>query len=219
VTRVAVFVDYQNTYMRVREAFGWTDAHFTLGQVFPRRLGVLLTDRGRHGANGDPSRQLEKVMVFRGEPSAAHSTVAQGANQRQVRYWQAQAAVEVVTRPLRYSQVGVDRRGDPIVKAQEKGIDVLIALSMVMGAMRDQFDVAVLVSADTDLVPALEVVCTLGKRCEVASWRDPADPIYRSRLRVKDRRIWCHWLDEPAYRRVEDATDYTQPQRGEPPTV
>lgn len=219
VTRVAVFIDYQNTYKRAREAFGWSDAHYTLGQVFPRRLGVLLTDRGRWGPKGDPTRQLEKVMVFRGEPSAKYSTVSQGATQRQVRYWQAQAAVEAVTRPLRYSEVGIDRNGAPIWKAQEKGIDVLIALAMVMGAMRDDFDVAVLVSADTDLVPALEVVCELGKRCEVASWRNPADPVYRSRLAVRDRNLWCHWLDEPAYRRVEDSTDYTQPQPGEPPTV
>lgn len=65
LTRVAVFIDYQNVYNGARDAFGWRSAHFTLGQVLPRRLGVLLTDRGRVV---EPARDLEKVMVFRGEP-------------------------------------------------------------------------------------------------------------------------------------------------------
>ncbi|MGH9185657.1 MAG: NYN domain-containing protein, partial [Acidimicrobiales bacterium] len=56
-------------------------------------------------------------------------------------------------------------------EAREKGIDVLIALHMVMGAVRDDYDVAVLASGDSDLVPAVEMVLDLGKRCEVAAGR------------------------------------------------
>lgn len=41
--RMAVFIYYQNTYMRAREVFGdhSTLHDYTFGQVFPRRLAVL----------------------------------------------------------------------------------------------------------------------------------------------------------------------------------
>jgi uncharacterized LabA/DUF88 family protein len=213
LTRVAVFIDYQNVYCGVRDAFGWRHGHYTLGQVFPRRLGLLLTQRGR---SVDSARQLEKVMVFRGEPSAGYSRVGQAACQRQVRFWSAQGLVEPVTRPLKYYPVGSDASGQTRWEGREKGVDVLLALAMVMGAMRDEYDVAVLVSADTDLGPALETVCALGKRCEVAAWKPTVG--YGSRLGASSN-VWCHWLTESDYRLVEDDTDYTRPQPGEPPTT
>lgn len=132
-----------------------------------------------------------------------------------MRFWGAQAAVEPVTRALKYYPTGFDRWGNTTWEGREKGIDVLLALAMVQGAMRDEFDVAVLVSADTDLVPALEAVCALGKRCEVATWQGRAGN--RSRLSVPSRNLWCHWLKEPDYRSVEDTTDYTRPPPGDPP--
>jgi hypothetical protein len=44
---------------------------------------------------------------------------------------------------------------------KEKGIDVLLAIDFVMMAMRREYDIGVLCSADTDLVPTLEAVVTL----------------------------------------------------------
>ena len=52
---------------------------------------------------------------------------------------------------------------------EEKGIDVLIALDLALGARDDRYDVAVLVSADTDLVPAIEVALDAGRRVETAT--------------------------------------------------
>ena len=46
----------------------------------------------------------------------------------------------------------------------EKGIDVRIAVEMIRLARTDQYDVAVLISSDTDLVPAVEEVQSLGKK-------------------------------------------------------
>lgn len=175
------------------------------GQIYPRRLGVALTQMRR---DVDPARQLESVQVFRGEPSAKHSPKGQAACQRQVHFWNEQVCVEAVTGPLKYSPVR-DARGDIIDwTAQEKGIDVLLALAMVMGAVENRYDVAFLVSSDTDLVPALEQVCDAGKVAEVANWtgrqRNP-------RLWVPGQSVWCHWLDRSWYDRVADPTDYTQP--------
>lgn len=127
--------------------------------------------------------------------------------------WNAQPLVTPVTRPLKYYGRYTDSNGRPAyTDVREKGIDVLIALGIVMGAMRDEYDVAVLMSADTDLLPALETARELGKRVEVAAWRSRG---WSSQLRLPG--MWCHNLDEASYRRLHDPTDYTQPLLGEIP--
>ncbi len=202
MTRVAVFLDYQNVYMGARLAFGSRQGHFTFGQTDPLRLGLLVTSAG---SVVDPERRLETVRAYCGEPSALHSPKGQMACQRQVERWNADPRVHAVTRALRYQRTP----GSTGFHAEEKGIDVLVALGMVMGAMRDEYDVAVLFSGDSDLLPAIEAVMSLGKRCEVVAWRGR---VARSvRLRPPKARIWCHWLDERAYAAVHDPTDYTAP--------
>lgn len=214
MTRLKVFVDYQNTYMRAREAFGDPDlVPYTFGQILPRRLGVLLRTKGH---NIDPDREVVEVRVYRGEPDAKHSRVGQAACQRQVRFWEAQACVQPITRPLQYRPTAWNTSGNPTAwEAREKGIDVIMAIDMVMGASRDEYDVATLVSADTDLVPAVEAILALGKRVELASWRP--DEGWGTRLSVPGRNLWCHWLDRDDFDRVRDDRDYAHPIEGRPP--
>ena len=46
----------------------------------------------------------------------------------------------------------------------EKGVDVRIAVEMIRFAREDKYDIAYLLSSDTDLVPAVEEVRSLNKR-------------------------------------------------------
>lgn len=208
MTRVAVFIDYQNVYSGARSAFDWRHSHYTYGQIYPRQLALLLTMNRR---DDDPARELEFVNVFRGEPSADHSPSGQAACQRQVDYWNAQAKVEATTRPLKYYYEGTNNYGDALYKAREKGIDVLLAIAMVMGARNDDYDVAILCSRDTDMVPAAEAVIDLGKKVEVACWNSK---LVNSRLWVPGRSVWCHFLRKQHYNLVCDPTDYTRAQPG-----
>jgi len=48
----------------------------------------------------------------------------------------------------------------------EKGVDVRIAVDLLVGAYENLYDTAVLVSSDTDLLPAMAKVRQLGKRIE-----------------------------------------------------
>lgn len=48
----------------------------------------------------------------------------------------------------------------------EKGVDVHIAVDLLTGAYEDHFDTAVLVSSDTDLIPAVHGVRRKGKKIE-----------------------------------------------------
>ena len=43
-------------------------------------------------------------------------------------------------------------------RSREKGIDVKIAVDLMIGAMDGKYDTAILVSSDTDLVPAMDLV-------------------------------------------------------------
>lgn len=49
----------------------------------------------------------------------------------------------------------------------EKGVDVGVALDLVVGAYRDAWDVGILVSGDGDLARAAELACAMGKSVEV----------------------------------------------------
>jgi uncharacterized LabA/DUF88 family protein len=202
MTRVAVFIDYQNVYMGARRCFADLRVHFTGGQVHPLSVGALLVERGRAV---DPLRQLVSVRVFRGVPSSEHAPQAHAACQRQVQVWAETELLQPATRPLQYRSVGREA-GVERFQASEKGIDVLLALGIALGAEHDEYDVCVLFSADSDLLPALEHARSLGKRVEVAAWRPQLG--YASRLALPG--IWCHYLGRDDYEMVADPTDYTR---------
>jgi len=48
----------------------------------------------------------------------------------------------------------------------EKGVDVRMAVDLLVGAYEDCYDTAILVSSDTDLIPALSKVRSMGKKIE-----------------------------------------------------
>lgn len=92
----------------------------------------------------------------------------------------------------------------------EKGIDVSLALDYALMAYRLECDVGILMSTDTDLKPALEAVIGLqAARVEVAAWSGQGG--HASRLSIKSRKIWCHWLGWGAYTSVQDRRDYSRP--------
>jgi uncharacterized LabA/DUF88 family protein len=195
VARVAVFLDYQNVYRRGRDAFGLEHYPSPHGQIHPRRLGQLLTEKGLG------ERTLQEVRVYRGQPDATRDPRGFGANARQVDAWRKTPGVVVINRPLRYPA------NWPTERPQEKGIDVALAVDFVMLAVLKQFDVGILMSVDTDLKPALEAVVGLsnGVRCEVAAW---SSPNARRRLSVTGGNIWCHWLTQTDFDSVADERDY-----------
>lgn len=49
---------------------------------------------------------------------------------------------------------------------REKGVDVKIAIDLVVGALKDEYDRAILISSDSDLVPAVKFVTSTGKKIE-----------------------------------------------------
>ena len=48
----------------------------------------------------------------------------------------------------------------------EKGVDVKIAVDLLVGAFENMYDVAILISSDTDLIPAIKKIKQIGKEVE-----------------------------------------------------
>lgn len=199
--RLAVFIDYQNTYGGARSAYHRGSAPFTDGQKDPLKLAEAIARRDVHG------HELSEVRIYRGRPDALREPTAYRANFRQCRSWERSSpAVHVIVRALRYP------RAWPREKAQEKGIDVVLAIDFVMMAVRGEYDVGVIFSTDTDLKPALEAVTELGgdpyPRAAVAAWSAPGG--HSRRLSISGQRLWCYWLSHDDYARARDQTDYTR---------
>lgn len=195
--RIGVFVDYQNVYKGARKCFfpDGTNSHLD-GQVNPLKLGKTL-------AGND--RTLVAVRVYRGLPSSRDDPKGYGASNRQLELWKKLGCVETITRPLNY--------GDP-AHPKEKGIDVKLAIDFVTSMIAGDFDVGILFSADTDLLPALEAVIEAKGEaaCEVAAWV-PKGGGYPSVLRVPSKNLHTHPLYESTYLAIHDDTDYTQRRR------
>jgi uncharacterized LabA/DUF88 family protein len=49
---------------------------------------------------------------------------------------------------------------------REKGVDVKIAIDIVIDGIEDKYDTAIIVSSDTDLIPAIKHVQSKGKKVE-----------------------------------------------------
>ena len=58
-------------------------------------------------------------------------------------------------------------------KYREKGIDVKLATDLIVGAVDNQYDTALVVSSDTDLIPAIDWVRSRGKRVEYFGFSIP----------------------------------------------
>ena len=196
--RLVLFIDAQNLYNGARRAFFSPQASHTDGQFQPVRMGNLICSR----PPPDTTRFLQEVRVYTGRPDATSEPHTYAAHMRQCAAWQT-AGATVIARPLRYPPDW------PSTKAQQKGVDVALAIDFVAYAADGKYDVGVIASTDTDLIPALEFVHRqfAGQcRLEVAAWTGPR---IRSRLSIPGSSVWCHWLDGSDYQTVADTTDYS----------
>ncbi|MEX0833420.1 MAG: NYN domain-containing protein [Actinomycetota bacterium] len=209
--RVWVLIDGQNCYNDARRAFHLRSDPAERGQTSPLELAQLLLTQSRE------RRVLDSVRVYRGQPSNKRAKRSYARARRQRAAWEADGVV-VRERPLKYP------RDWPREREYEKGIDVALATDLVFHCAQRSFDRAIVVSTDTDLLPAIEISCDQqrnhdGPWIEVMSWYgtfpDPAEQLTRKRLSCKDkatgRDIWCHWIDEAKYQSVQDLTDYNAP--------
>jgi len=66
----------------------------------------------------------------------------------------------------------IAREAYDLVRKEQKEVDVAMACEMVVHALRDHYDTAIVVSGDRDFIPAIQQVQMAGKRVEVAAFRN-----------------------------------------------
>ncbi|OGH74738.1 MAG: hypothetical protein A3F22_02280 [Candidatus Magasanikbacteria bacterium RIFCSPHIGHO2_12_FULL_41_16] len=72
-------------------------------------------------------------------------------------------------------------------KVHEKGVDVQIATDMLIGAYENLYDVAIVVSSDTDLIPAIQKITHLEKKVEYIGFSH--QPSYGVMKHVSESRL------------------------------
>ena len=196
--RLALFIDAQNAYRRVRACFFPNPQSGKDGQFSPMDLGHLIAGRG---GPGGAACTLEAVRVYSGRPNSSKDPRTYAAHRKQTGRWVSDGAT-VITRELRYPPSW------PQESAQEKGIDVALAIDFVRLAIDGAYDVGVIMSTDSDLQPALEFVRghDPGRlHVAVAAWGAQGQD---QRLRLPGASPWCHWLSRADYDAIADLTNY-----------
>lgn len=160
--RVAIFIDGSNLYHALRSNLGRYDLNFA---EFTKKLC---------GA-----RRLFRTYYY---------NVLQDPEQRSEAYREQQDFLNAL-RETPYLEVRLGgtklAQGTPV----EKGIDVMLATDLLQFAWNNLYDVAVLVSGDSDFAYALQAVKNVGKHVEVAYFEGT---VSRDLLDVADNR---HLLD------------------------
>ncbi|MEO8292704.1 MAG: NYN domain-containing protein [Actinomycetota bacterium] len=198
--RTHIFIDGQNLYRDARDAFHTKTDPSSFGQVDPRKYAQLIV--AKNAANG-VACDLQEIRLYTGFPTNEREPKAYAAHMKQRAFW-LRNDVTVFPRPLQYP------REYPKKPQREKGVDVELAVDVVTCGLLDKtYDLAVVASTDTDLVPALTVICRKQRawgspRVQVTIWA----PLSK-RLRVENWNMWCHHLDEADYESVRDRTNYT----------
>ena len=143
--RVAIFIDGLNTMFRLRDS-GWEE----------------FFDVGHLGQRLARNRQLVGVYFFRAVPSCPPLD--------KVQYWKERQHLDRVEEQLRSDHGERVRYGYMAPRGrswEEKQVDVWLACEMLNKAFRNTYDIAILVTADTDLVPAVHHTRMLGKGVEL----------------------------------------------------
>jgi uncharacterized LabA/DUF88 family protein len=207
--RAVVFIDGQNLYYAVREAFGYTYPNYD----------VLALARSVCGSKG---WQLAQTRFYTGVPSARDDAVwsAFWASKLLV---MSRQGVSTYSRQLRYRNRRVllpDGSEHTYLAGEEKGIDVRIAIDVIRLAHRNEYDVAVVFSQDQDLSEAAAEIRAIsqeqGRWIKVAS-AFPVSLLSRN-TRGIDRTDWIP-IERANYDACIDRRDYRVKTEGEGTTT
>lgn len=144
--RVAVFIDGSNLYHKLKDLNLKNSTYFQYGKLaqFLVRNDILVTKRYYIG-------------VVRAKGGDEKAKQLQRNQMKLFNHLGSKQEGFVVERGYLMKSDGV---------FHEKGVDVKIAVDLLVGAYEDTYDRVVLISSDTDLIPVIEKVKSLGKKVE-----------------------------------------------------
>jgi uncharacterized LabA/DUF88 family protein len=157
--RVIVYIDGFNLYFGLKDR-DWKSCYWL---DYPRYASIL--------ANSLTNVELVATKYFTARVKSPKDKV-----KRQGDYLDAlelRGNIEIIYGDYReedFTCTGCER---PNFKDKEKQTDVSIAVELIMDAYRDRFDVAILISGDSDLVPALKAVKEINPKKQIIACFPP----------------------------------------------
>lgn len=213
VLKLALVMDYQNVHLTGADLFApGLPAHESL--IEPTRFAEELNKtRNSRVPEASMKTQVGIIRVFRGQPSVLADPEGYRRNLQQKDRWERSnpSVVKVTSRPLKYYAYDyVDGRKIPQKRtAREKGIDVLCALELVELARSGFYDVVVLASRDTDLIPAVELAHSFDScKVETVQWVHPEKKYTFGKL-VSNNDIWATFMGPNSFKNSLDLHQYS----------
>ena len=198
VKRAITFIDGQNLYHCAREAFGITHPNFD----------VMKISKSVCDENG---WMLSQARFYTGFPSQKNDPFWSAFWQKKLLSIKRQG-VCVFSRPLRYHTKKVrldDGTFFEYSTAEEKGIDVRIAIDIISLAISGRYDVAIIFSQDQDLSEAAKEIRTISTQTD--RWIKVACAFPSGGGSTNNRGInqtdWIR-MDRSFYDRCTDNCDY-----------
>jgi uncharacterized LabA/DUF88 family protein len=199
VKRTVAFIDGQNLFHTVREAFGYSYPNFDVQKLAHQVVA------------GQAGWQLIQVRFYTGIPAPAD-------NAHWHQFWtrkllaMSRAGVHTYARSLRYRNKQVHLPSGSVhtfLVGEEKGIDVRLAVDITRLAHRDEYDVALIFSQDQDLSEVAEEIRQIAR--ERSRWIKiastfPYSPTIRNRRGI-NHTDWIR-IDRATYDACIDARDY-----------
>lgn len=177
--RVAIYIDGANFHYLVLKKLGVKEIEFSFEQF------VVFLANGRTVPRTGKRYYIGTVREITGNDRSKH------AMSEQTRFFTVlhHDGWEIKTSKLRIrtERISIDDRVEGyqeilakgvhevrFQRTREKGIDVKLATDVLVGAFDDQYDAAIVVSSDTDLIPAIDWVRhRKGKRVEYIGFSIP----------------------------------------------
>ncbi len=198
VKRAVVFIDGQNLFHSAKEAFGYRWPNYDIGQL----ARTICNQQGW---------QCSNIQFYTGVPEASDNAFWN-------HFWNAKLAamgtrgVKVFRRALRYRNQTVSLpsgSSHTFLVAQEKGIDIRIALDIVHAVRMNLCDVALAFSQDQDLSEVADEVKSISQSqdrwVKIAS-AYPFSPTIHNKRGINGT-DWIK-IDRTVYDRCLDLTDY-----------
>ena len=192
-----VFIDGQNLYHLAKDAWHTNPMDKASLYAWPsydvEKLANALTA-------GEPGRTLTEIRFYTGVPNESSRPFWHGFWLNKIRYLR-NGGIYVY-------QGNINRGG------QEKGVDVSLALDLVQAAHERRYDVAIIVSQDSDFSPAVSLakqIATSQNRTLAFESAFPVGPGSASRRGIHGT-TWVR-IDQAMYDACLDPRDYRPARR------
>lgn len=199
IVRVHTFIDAQNLYSAVKDAFKYKLPNFD-PVLLSKEVTAMI-----------PGRVLKKVHFYTGIHEREENPFWHDYWNNKLRVLEKNELVHIFRKPLVYRDIRwTDAEGKEHVirRAEEKGIDLRIGLDLVRLAVNGEYDVAIIFSQDNDLEEAVNEVHAIRQYFDRWIYLECAFPDNPERGNRGIRNTQWRIITEEMYMRCIDDRDY-----------